>query len=179
MCFSIVFKSCSHIWVESKMCSYMDRPIFHYYLLLLLWRWCNYTSLKKKNTTLHFTNRVNFTETPTDCSKGKFQITSFFGREERNLVLSLCLFKTKCEVVNYVALLIICWNNTKSLKSNRILHSAPLCRTSHECLWEPIQEQIAADSNWQNELLHSQGLCQDQPVWSHFCSYGKLNLCMS
>lgn len=34
---------------------------------------------------------------------------------------------------------------------------------SHECSQEPIQKQIAADSNWQHELLHSQRLCQHQP----------------
>lgn len=65
---------------------------------------------KKKNKKLHLTNRVDSTEAPTDCSKDKFPIAINFlfleSRKETNF--KPCLFNTKCEVVNYVALLIIC-----------------------------------------------------------------------
>ena len=67
-------------------------------------------SLKKKPKKLHLTNRVDSNEAPRDCSKDKFQIAINFlfleRRKESNF--KPCLFKTKCEVVNYVALLIIC-----------------------------------------------------------------------
>ena len=67
-------------------------------------------SLKKKKKKLPFTNRVDSAEALTDCSKDKFQIAINFlflkRRKESNF--KPCLFKTKCEVVNYVALLIIC-----------------------------------------------------------------------